>query len=311
MIETGHRNITIAALGQKENIPVPANKFAEGENAETTAAALRKKLDSNMTTAELAKDVNLNAAALDVVCDADIDSDSDVFFKKTKGISDKYTVTAQHSNKTDIQECANFIKQAEQVSVDDFIKAVNTTNQDDKEENYIKAFYDLGRLCHSVQDFYSHTNWINQTGPKVSLWNEKAKEANIDNPKNLKTGHYNEFKQWLEKINPFNKKKNYDKTYVQNSKQSHYRLNKDEPNSVADKAFKAKYGKSGFELACDDATKHTDQEWQEILETLDEKLDDKTYAKLLTDIENFNSTEEESAKILKDCRINFNNGMGD
>lgn len=254
----------------------------------------------------------LNQSEVNLVCDSNVDSDS--LFSKKQGESDGYNVTAQHFNKTDLSNCEEFLQDAKDVTVDDFTKAANSTTDEEKEKNYTKAFYDFGRVTHCVQDFYSHTNWINQTGNEERVWNESVDKPNIDNPKNLKTGQYSAFSQFLDKINIFKHLrltggKDYKKTYEENTDQSHYILNKDQPNSIADKAFKKQEGASGFDLACEDATKHTEKEWGEITEALKKQLDDTTYEKFMNDIKDFNPTDQKITDSNKECKENFNEKM--
>lgn len=257
------------------------------------------------------KNLYLSDEAINLIAKSNNDADS----KKARAAAG-YGKDAQHFNNTNLEECQEFLEEAQDVVIDDFIKAAKVTDDNKDDESYTKAFYDLGRVMHCIQDFYSHSNWINQTGAELKLWNESVEKPNIDNPKKLKTGKYNAFFQFLQQLNPFagrnlKKGKNYDKTYVETGKQTHFILNKDKEGTIADKAFKAKTGMSGFELACDDAEQHTKIKWQEIMQTLDEKLDDETYNELLNDIEDFKPDDETIDKSLKNCRTNFDEMMDD
>jgi hypothetical protein len=107
---------------------------------------------------------------LNLISEANVDSDT--LFEEKEGVSDNYNVTAQHFNNTSLEECEDFLKQAEEVAIDSLVEAVRTTDGADVSENYTEAFYNVGRLMHCIQDFYSHTNWINQTGDEVVVWNE-------------------------------------------------------------------------------------------------------------------------------------------
>lgn len=248
--------------------------------------------------------------------------DSDNLRTKKAGISDNYNLDAQHFNKASLPECEKFLKQAEKVVVDDFTKAAKNTDISEEDGDYTKAFYDLGRLTHTIQDFYAHTNYINLAGPNSDIWNESVSKPNVKNPKNFKTGKYtsrskilDKISIFFDKINIFSKKKykngkDYDKIYMQNSNHTHDMLNKDAIGTIADKAYEAKEGVSGFKTACEYAEKHTKKEWDEVQETLEKNLDDKTYKKLIKKIDNFNPSDEKINSSLNDCRMNFNKKMG-
>lgn len=278
-----------------------------------------------LTTKPLSSDsinVDFNSSTLNLIEESNINADS----KKSRAAKG-YKVDAQHFNNESIEDCTKFLKKTEQVVIDDFIKAAKISDDNKDDESYMQAFYDLGRLMHVIQDFYAHSNWINQTGNEVKTWNESATNPKINNPEKLKTGKYNTVAEWFQKrwheIHPSSSKKlkegkNYDETYVETSNQSHFILNKDKSGTIADKAFEAKTGASGFDLACKDATQHSTEKWQEILKTLDEKLDDKTYQELMDDIKNFEptvkninskTTEKKLDVLLKDYRINFDKKM--
>ena len=90
---------------------------------------------------------------------------------------------------------------------------------------------------------------------------------------------------------------------------SHYELNKDEKGTLADELFEKNEGKSGYELAAQDATGHTKQKWDDVLSQLKSSLSDEEYKELLKDIENFSSETDESDEARLDFRKNFNADM--
>lgn len=269
-----------------------------------------------------------NSYELNLIVNSNLDSDK-LRTKKTD-ISDNYNLDAQHFNKASLPECEKFLKQAEKVVLDDFTKAAKDPDISKEDEDYTKAFYDLGRLTHTMQDFYAHSNYINLAGPNSNIWNESVSNPNVKNPKNFKTGSYNGFSQALDavkiffnNINIFSKKKykngkDYDELFMQNSNQSHEVLNKDKKGTVADKAYEAKEGVSGYKTASDYAIKHTTKEWEDINKALEKNLDDKTYQKLIKKIKDFNPPVKTFKTFEKDIetsdkkyRINFNKKMGD
>ncbi len=256
-----------------------------------------------------ALDDSLSNNAIGVISRGNIESDT--IFSEREGISDGYVVTAQHFNNTDLEDCKDFIDDAQDATVDTFIEALSATDEDEKEDLYIQAFYNFGRLTHCVQDFYSHTNWVNLTGDEVSVWNESIENPNIDNPAALKTARYTGFSQFCDdvKFGILGYNIDYDKTYLGDKDLSHGILNKDEPGTTADKAFQEREGSSGFELACEDATLHTTQEWGQILEELDEQLDDAQYAQLMEELEGFSPTLDEVSDYWNNCCREFNQSM--
>lgn len=256
-----------------------------------------------------ALDDSLSPNAIGIISRGNIESDT--IFSEIEGISDGYVVTAQHFNNTDLEDCKDFIDYAQDATVDTFIEALSTADEDEKEDLYIQAFYNFGRLTHCVQDFYSHTNWVNLTGNEVSVWNESIENPNIDNPAALKTGRYTGLSQFWDdvKFGLFGTSINYDKTYLGDKNVSHCLLNKDEPGTFADKAFQEREGTSGFELACADATLHTTQEWDQILAELDEQLNDEEYAQLLQELEEFSPTLDEVSDYWNNCCREFNQSM--
>ena len=253
----------------------------------------------------------LNSNALDFVKQGNLDSDR-VPRYTLKNVTDGYNINAQHSNNTSLSECSEFLKDSKEVIVEDFIEALNADGKD-KEKLYQQAFYDLGRSIHSVQDFYSHTNWINQTGEDVLIWNEDAEDINLDNPEKLKTSKYTKFGQFFEKINPFfldKIKKNYDAIYNEGEKNfSHYVISKDEKGSIADILFEKETGVSGYELASQDAVKHTEQKWLDVIEELRNELTSEEFEKLNNEILNFESDIENYNKNSIEYRESFNKDM--
>lgn len=207
---------------------------------------------------------------------------------KEKNIWDGYNTLAQHSNNTSLSECSEFIKDAEKVTAEDFIEAAKSMDTENEEESIAYALYDFGRLSHSIQDFYSHTNWINLTGAKTETWDESA------NNKNIKTTDYNGASEFFDKYSflKFN---------------THYSVNKDEYGTPADKAFKKKTGVSGYDQAYKDAVEHTTEEWTEIDEALKANLDKKTYEKFKQKLASFDSSTYN--KYFDECRENFNDEM--
>ena len=267
------------------------------------------KYHSKITSSGLSE--KLNQEALSYVTKGNLDSDK-APRKSTKDYTDGYNIDAQHSNNTTLAETSAFLQDSTKIVVDDFIEALNSTNN--KEELYQQAFYDFGRLTHSIQDFYSHTNWINQTDGEIIPWNEDSEEINLDNPENLTMTKYNQFSQFLEKINPIHKwlvSFSYDAYYNKGNKDfSHYTINKDKENTIADSLYKDNNnGKSAFELANKTATAHTEQKWKEVTSELQSNLNDKDYFKLLEEIDSFNSDIKYYDENYLNFRKNFNKDM--
>ena len=234
-------------------------------------------------------------------------TDSDQLRNKIAGISDGYDLSAQHFNKTSLENCEKFLKDAQEVVVDDFIQAANSNGDD---EYYEQAFYDLGRLVHNIQDFYSHTNWINYNSDE--LWNEDVKKPNLEKNQELKTGNYTAFSQYIDEINPFyvyDLSSNYDLYYESDADMSHYGLNKDEPDTIADRLYEEKYGVSGFTKAADLARAHTLKKWEDVDAILQEELDEDVYENMVDEISNFNSTQENFDENIDKYRENFNSDM--
>ena len=247
---------------------------------------------------------SFNGYAINYISKGNLDSDE--LRDEITGVTDGYNLSAQHFNKTSLEECDKFLKDAEAVVVDDFIQAAKA-NGADEDEYYEQAFYDFGRLAHNIQDFYSHTNWVNFNSEEI--WNEDIENPNLEDSQKLKTGEYSYFSQFLDKINPFYKmylSKNYDKLYEGDSSISHYGINKDEPGTISDELYEEKYGVSGFSAASDLAREHSLKKWEDIDETLKEELSPKEYRNLKQDMENFNLTQEDFDENLDTLRKNFN-----
>lgn len=253
---------------------------------------------------------SLNSSAVKYSAYGNLDSDK-APRKSVKNVTDGYSINAQHSNNTSLADCSNFLSDANQVVIDDFKEALKADDSS-KDELYNQAFYDFGRMIHSIQDFYSHTNWINENPDGVALWDE-SENANIDNPDNFITSHYTQVGQFFTKIWPFTRKyldNNYESVYKEGlDSLSHYELNKDEKGTLADELFEKNEGKSGYELAAQDATEHTKQKWDDVLSQLKSSLSDEEYKELLKDIENFSSETDESDEARLEFRKNFNADM--
>lgn len=267
------------------------------------------KNHSEITTTSLSDYLNSNA--LTYVEQGNLDSDRAPRYR-LKNYTDGYNINAQHSNNTSLSECSEFMKDSKEVVVQDFIDALNAP-EDEKEILYEQAFYDFGRLIHSIQDFYSHTNWINQTGNEVLTWNEDADEINLEDPDGLRTSKYTQFSQFWEKLNiffPWKMENNYDAVYKDGEKRfSHYAINKDEKGTIADELFEKETGKSGYELASEDAVVHTEQKWQDVMSELEEVLTPEEFEKLNLEISEFESDIEDYNKEYFKYRKNFNADM--
>ena len=260
------------------------------------------KYHSQITTEALSS--SFNNSAINYIEQGNLDSDK--LRSKIPNITDGYNLSAQHFNKTSLQNCDEFLEKAQSVVIDDFIQAAKADDKD-ADEYYEQAFYDLGRLIHNIQDFYSHTNFVNLNQDEI--WNEYIENPNVDNKKQLKTGEYSYFSQFIDKINPFYKwfiEKNYEDMYEGTSKVSHYGLNKDEPNTIADRIYKEKFGVSAFDLAEDFATAHTKEKWEEIDSILREELTAAEYSSLCRDIASFDLDGEDYHENLQTLRANFN-----
>ena len=260
------------------------------------------KYHSQITTEALSS--SFNNSAINYIEQGNLDSDK--LSSKNPNITNGYNLSAQHFNKTSLQNCDEFLEKAQNVVIDDFIQAAKADDKD-ADEYYEQAFYDLGRLFHNIQDFYSHTNFVNLNQDEI--WNEDIENPNVDNKKQLKTGEYSYFSQFLDKINPFYKwfiGKNYENMYEGTSAISHYGLNKDEPNTIADRIYKEKFGVSAFDLAEDLATAHTKEKWEEINSILREELTVAEYSNLCRDIASFDLEDEDYYENLQNLRANFN-----
>ena len=263
------------------------------------------KYHSQVTTEALNSSFNDNA--LNYIEQGNLDSDK--LRRKIPDITDGFDLNAQHFNKTSLEKCDEFLEKAQSVVVDDFVQAAKADDKD-ADEYYEQAFYDLGRLVHNIQDFYSHSNFVNLNQDEI--WNEDIKNPNIDGENKLKTGEYSYFSQFIDKINPFYKwftEKNYEDMYEKTSTISHYGLNKDEPNTIADKIYKEKFGVSAFDLAIDFAQEHTEQKWREIDSILRQELTTTEYNNLCCEIASFELTEDDFNNNLHDLRKNFNEDM--
>lgn len=250
---------------------------------------------------------SFNGYAINYIEKGNIDSDELRDYKT--GITDGYDLSAQHFNKTSLEDCNDFLEDAQEVVIEDFIQAAKA-NSSEEDELYAQAFYDLGRLVHNIQDFYSHTNWINLN--QDELWNESIENPNVGNPENFKTGDYSYFSQFLDKINPFYKSylsANYEDLYEGSSSISHHGLNKDEPGTISDELYEKKYGESGFTLASDMAREHTVQKWEEIDSILKESLSEEEYENLNKKMIEFDSTQESFDENIDTMRQNFNTDM--
>lgn len=252
----------------------------------------------------------LNSDALEFTKSGNLDSDK-VYRFTVFNITDGYNINAQHSNNASFDECEKFLKDAQSVVEDDFIEALNADG-DNKNELYEQAFYDFGRTIHSIQDFYSHTNWINKTGGNVQIWNEDSENINLKDSENLKDTKYNQISQFIDKINPFYEsylEDNYDKMYNQKkSSISHFGINKDKPDSIASQLFEKEYNISGFELANMDAELHTKQKWEDVMTSLKKELSKEDFEQLEKEIAAFEAQDEYEEKY-KDFRKNFNSDM--
>ena len=250
---------------------------------------------------------SFNGYAVNYIEKGNIDSDELRDYKE--GITDGYDLSAQHFNKTSLEKCDEFFEDAQDVVLEDFIEAAKADGAEE-DELYEQAFYDLGRLVHNIQDFYSHTNWINLN--QDELWNEDIDNPNVDDPEKFKTGDYSYFSQFLDQINPFYKlylSANYDALYEDDSSISHYGINKDKPGTIADELYEDKYGISGFTLASDMAREHTAQKWDEIDSVLKESLSEEEYENLKQKMSEFDSTQEDFDENLDELRANFNEDM--
>lgn len=234
--------------------------------------------------------------------------DSDELRDEITGVTDGYNLSAQHFNKASLEECKKFLDSAQEVVIDDFIKAAKANSNED--EYYEQAFYDFGRLIHNIQDFYSHTNWINYN--KDEIWNEDIENPNLEENQTLKTGEYSYFSQFLDQINPFYKNylsKNYEEICEGKSSISHYGMNKDEPGTIADELYEEKYGTSGFSAAADCAREHSEKKWEEIDTILRQELSGREYRKMKQEIADFDMTQVDFDENLDTLRENFNSDI--
>ena len=90
---------------------------------------------------------------------------------------------------------------------------------------------------------------------------------------------------------------------------SHYGLNKDEPDTIADRLYEEKYGVSGFTKAADLAREHTLKKWEDVDAILQEELDEDVYENMIDEISNFDSTQENFDENIDKYRENFNSDI--
>ena len=101
---------------------------------------------------------SFNGYAINYIGKGNIDSDE--LRDEITGVTDGYNLSAQHFNKTSLEECKKFLDSAQEVVIDDFIKAAKANSNED--EYYEQAFYDFGRLIHNIQDFYFYNSILRQ-----------------------------------------------------------------------------------------------------------------------------------------------------
>jgi len=199
---------------------------------------------------------------LNIIKKANTDSDlpkRDAFFSKPL-----------HCVNCSIEETKVYIDELEKNVVNELI-AASLSNYRDKKNNHFKiaAAY-LGKLNHAVQDFYSHSNWIELIAPKKKIW--KGKTINPYSNKNEQilmctSKYFSELACFLldlayKKIT--GKKHINDIINLPVDQLSHFKLNKDNKNSLADIDYEKKYHESGFDLACKLAEYSTLLKWKNI-----------------------------------------------
>jgi hypothetical protein len=265
-------------------------------HADITEKALRKYFNKGQITA---------------IIHGNIDSDSIAhYFDK---VGEPYR-KAQHFANVTVAEGVEFVKRAESIVVDEFVSASKSTG-DEKTNNMLKGLYAMGRLFHAVQDFYSHTNWINLTGAKKVVWNGSAENPNVKNPENLKTCVFNIFTEVSDRLTGLTKKlkkpKTYKEFYLTGDKEvSHAVLSKDYEGSIADMVFKKVEGESGFNLASKDAIKHTKIEWLTLKRAVESSIGDNP-ENFFEDLSKWKPSKKEIKHSLKIGGENFRTKMSE
>lgn len=261
---------------------------------------------------------------LNIVNQANISSDS----MQPSELPYALNFPPQHFTKNDgdslksLKLGADYIAKLRKLAVDELIEASNSCNAIDlpkKNSNFIEhmhtALISLGRMFHAQQDFYSHSNWENLTGPEIRVWNESPDKPNIDAPKALKTCTPGKVSRYTANIFKNSSDPEFYEKYLKPDIQlDHADMNKDYPNSFASKAFLSHTIKdyhfpgkiiSGYDLAFDDATEHTRREWMNILKTLKANTDSKTFNKV-TDILRSYNPDIRQADIQKEITLTLN-----
>jgi len=214
---------------------------------------MNRPIHVNITSAALARTGDLSRDALKLICDANVDSDS--FPRHT-------FIHSQHFDDDEIEAGRRFLAKALERCSSNLVRASELRDDTVALSWFQHGLYAFGRMIHSIQDFYSHSNWICLTGPKPETWlplgdfgiYTKVKTEYFEVIKEYVTGtgaeeYLKDPKLWLARmIDP-------------DEKDYHGYMNYDRAGTIADRCYTACFGISGFSLACLDAKHHTARDW--------------------------------------------------
>src|SRR5712691_2058335 len=153
------------------------------------------------------------------------------------------------------------------------------------------ALYAMGRLLHAMQDFYSHSNWINLTGPASQIWNESFSNTGAPIPGTLKSGAWATWRDGPHEVldptpaaarpsyaeakaGPLPPQPHYWESsefyskYLTGETLRHGELNKDQYYTIGDDVFFFKYQVRGYDVAFEDAKGHSRRKWEEFASEL-------------------------------------------
>lgn len=238
--------------------------------------------------------------ALKVICKADGDSDN--------AAPGSYGFCAnlhpQHVSNCRIQDSSDYIRGLTTLAENEFKRSTQEADQRESTRHLFNGLYATGRMFHAVQDFYSHTNWIDLTRDRnyasLEVWNEDGTRPNLpaDKAELLKNCHFESYASEVGEHlrgNLFKERTAqntalYNKIYFSPDYwPSHYEINKDMPGTLADRAYNYNAASakdenialdSGFDVACIDAAIHTRRKWDEIQEHLGPETSQKLAGKI-------------------------------
>lgn len=240
--------------------------------AEEGKTEMKVSIHKNITRTALKEE--LSKSALDFVCEAN--EESDALYNQSN--------SAQHFDDSKIKEGLTFIKKLEKALLSELTSVPSYTGKV-REGRFLVALYALGRLLHAIQDFYSHSNWVNHTGPVCPIWNEKIDMPNRVDKNLLKTGYFSISTEGTKIVASavcstgvgvveryLSENPDYYRKYLTAETMYHRELNKDRDGTLADLSFKHKYNISGFEVVFETAKNHTATKWSMIKEGLKDSV---------------------------------------